>query len=168
MKYFGLIFKRSLQIGALSLSVLLILGCDFDQPISSQATTAIDAKLLGTWEAKDGTETEYIKISKKDQNHYAGSFWESDKPKKIESFTAWSTMIEGQNFVTIDLGKQESKPYLYLKLDFEGKQSFTYHPVSSDSAFAKDTKGSVIERLKRHLQDKDLLRDQTSFTRSAK
>jgi len=149
---------------ALICPILLFQGCDFFEPISKQPSHDIDTRLLGKWDAvvgtkADGEEIHYsVTVTKKDSTHY---FIQTNIGKAI----AWHNTVGSTDFLTIEF-KDEPAPYVYVTCATDGNEVHCQRVSEDpDSKFASDKKGTVAQRIKRHLQDKDFLEPYHVYTR---
>ena len=161
----GLLVVLMRKLAVLLVASLFFYGCDFDVPIEETPRVRISPVLLGTWVSQSEDEKVYLSVLRKDDFSYQGETWPEGERAKAEKFVAFASSVGGASFFSIDLGSQETKRYAYARVVVVDKRTFTFEPVRGESAFAFDTTGSVLERLVRHQNDKDLLGELQRFIR---
>jgi len=150
--------KRTLIIAIVILACFIIVGCEYDVPITAQPTRAIDTALLGDWTSRDGKDT--IKVNRWDGSNYV--VWQDGS-----LFRVYHSDVENSAFVSVQLLAQDKPKYAYWswKLSNDG----TLHlRIVDDQLVPDDTTNSarVQELLKQNLQNPTLLGNETEFLKS--
>ncbi len=144
---------------------LVIAGCDFDSGLEGKPTKKFDSELTGTWHWEGPGDNMNVVILPKDGYTVTGKAWPDSEADKVESFTGFSSEVAGATFLSLDFGKKGKPAFLIARVTKLDPKSVRYEQVDSDSAFAKDKKGTPIERLERHLNDRDLFLTAKVFTK---
>ena len=139
---------------------LCLSGCDGDYavPITSSPTRKIDARLLGNWVSKGGTEK--MKVRKFDDSFYIVSY-------DGDLYRAHHSDLGKTSFVTAQEIDSAGRKYVYLayKLSDDGQQLDLQ--AIDDKVIPKETKDSlsVQKLLKKNLHNSKLFGDEGHYVR---
>lgn len=149
-------------LGFLAAAILLLVGCDYDAPLTSAPTHKIDPRLLGEWApAKPGDE--------KDPPMYVRQWDESNYAVLLEKdvYRAWHSDFAGATFVSVQDLSSDARKYCYFKwsLSADGRQ-LTLQRVRTEVVPEKTTPASAIRKaIKSNLDHPQLLAEPLVFSR---
>ena len=155
--------RISLQSGTFTLGIvavaccLVISGCIYDVPITSQGTRKVDARLLGNWTSKDGKNK--LKVVKLDDSNYI-VLCDGDL------YRAYHSDVADTPFVTVQKLEADKPQYAYWTWKLSGDGTLSLRNVN-DKLVPDDTKdsASVQKLLKKSLQNPALFGDETQMTK---
>jgi len=113
--------KNLLYLSTLFFAILLFSGCPYTSEVAIDSTPEIkiDEKLLGKWESKSSTDTEY-KVSKEDDKTYLIEK-KSKELKDVTRYKGFLSEINGTRFLNIyeDI-ETATKAWYFYKVDVTG------------------------------------------------
>ena len=130
------------------LTLLILIGCDYDVPLVGEASLPIDQALLGTWEAipgdRDGQESlERIVIRQESANLYVIEHVDGES---IIYSKGWLAELEGIHFMQVEVtGDNDKGPV--------GTEDDNLFSVAS---YALDNDKLVVRELNKDLVNADL------------
>jgi len=139
---------------------LALIGCEYAVPITSGPTRGIDKRLLGNWVSSDGKNT--MKVRRLDDSIYIVSF-------NGYLFRAYHSDIDDAPLASVqDIDSSERK-YCYRKWNLtDDGRALVLHSVNN-KVVPKEIKdsGAVQQLLRKHLNDPELYKDETRFTKKS-
>jgi hypothetical protein len=138
----------------------IINGCLYDFPITSKATRKVDARLLGSWNSKDGKEK--MKVVKLDDSNYIVL---SDG----ELYRAYHSDLADTPFVSVQKLEADKPQYAYWVWKLSDDGTLSLRNVN-DKLIPDDTKDSATMQklLKKNLQNPALFGDEIQMTKDKK
>jgi hypothetical protein len=154
--------KRPFTLAMLC-TLLVLVACEFDVPITAEPTRRVESTLLGDWtgtEWNDQDCKDQLKIRRYDDSSYVVSL-------NGALHRAWHSDVEGMPLVTVqNLDSPERKYSYYTWSLSDGGKQLTLRFVT-DTLIPKEAKDSatVAKLLREHRDDGRLLSKPDVFTR---
>ncbi|MCM3904514.1 MAG: hypothetical protein ND866_22685 [Pyrinomonadaceae bacterium] len=128
-------------------------------PITEQPTRKIDARLIGNWVSRDGTER--IKIRQLNDSTYIISYF-------ALLFRAFHSDIAGISFINVQELETAERNYIYMMYTLSSDGNKLYIRMVSEDVVPEVTKDSIAVRklLRSNLQNPLLFRGQAEFTKA--
>ncbi len=148
------------RIVALTMGLCLagLTACEgeFQVPITPRPSRAIDARVLGDWKEKDGSDV--MKIRKFDESSYVVLYG-------TDFFRAYHSDIGKVAFVTLQDIESAERKYDYVAYEMSANGEQLELLIVNDKLVPKTTKDSATIQtlLKQHLDDPQLFSDKALF-----
>ena len=153
---------RTFTLAMLS-TLLVLIGCEYDVPITAKPTREIEASLLGDWTSTDWTDKDckdQMKAGKYDESSYIVS-------NNGDLYRAWHSDVAGTPFLTVQNLDSADRKYSYFVWSLsDGGKRLTLQRVNSD-LIPKETRDSatVVKILQANSGSSQLFEETTRFTR---
>ncbi|MGZ5476395.1 MAG: hypothetical protein ACXW29_08735 [Thermoanaerobaculia bacterium] len=154
--------RRTFTLAMLS-TLLVLIGCEYDVPITAKPTREIEASLLGDWTSTDWTDKDckdQMKARKYDESSYIVS-------NNGDLYRAWHSDVAGTTFLTVQNLDSADRKYSYFAWSLsDGGKRLTLQRVNSD-LIPKETRDSatVVKILQANSGSSQLFEETTRFTR---
>lgn len=152
--------KRNLIFATLFLVSCIMIGCEYDVPITAKPTRSVDKSLLGNWTSKDGKST--LTINQWDDANYAVC-------NDGTLCRVYHSDVENTAFVTVQILDREKPRYAYWAWNMT-LDGVLHLRLVNDKLVPDDTKDSdtVQKLLKENLQNPALLGEDSPYIKAAK
>ncbi len=144
--------KKLLSILCLLACSILFVGCPYDSEVPiDKPSVKINAKLLGTWEARSNQDESY-KITKKDDFTYSiEKSNKKSKEKDTQKYLAYTSMVSGGTFLNLweNSSDVSSIKYYLYKMEMTGDAMITLAEITENV----DEHFTTSEELKKFIGD---------------
>ncbi len=167
--------RTALGIAALAASLLALGGCLYDTPITANASTNIDTRLLGVFEYKeripnaeledDTDEASKFKIHRaaiipRDEDTYWIYYKNfSESPAKVLRFIGWISRVDGDYYLSMQDDTVDSPAlgkFAFVKFDWSFPGNFTISAPNMQGVETVETPEEMRRALRARLADDTL------------